>query len=374
MPAVLLNHRTRVGMAAMCLLVAALAGVASVLGILARADTAVTRVTSVRGDTYDMATGGLYAYNAQRVVAEGVGWDVVTLLVAVPALLLAASLVARGSFRGRLLAVGLLGYFLYQYLEYSVTWAFGSLFLLFVAIYGTSLLGILWLGASLIGDDSDPGLAERFPRRGWAILALTMSGLLALMWLARIGQVMGGSTALLEGETTLTVQALDLGLVVPLSVLSGVLVLRRSRSGYLLASAYCVTFAVTTLAITGMLLSAWSVEGTLELVPITIFGLAAAAAVVIAWRAYRGPDVAAAPSATGPEATSTTSRGSAPKSSSVTRSLTVWEVKLPLIWARPPKWSPAGPAPTGRCRQGRWRIAHPGDRRHSRRTAWRRHR
>ena len=116
-----------------------------------------------------------------------------------------------------------------------------------------------------------------------------MSGLLTLMWLARIWQVMGGDTALLEGETTLTVQALDLGLVVPISVLSAVLVLRRSRAGYLLASAYCVTFAVTALAITGMLLSAWSVEGTLEVVPIAIFGLAAVAAAAIAWRVYRVP-------------------------------------------------------------------------------------
>ena len=42
--------------------------------------------------------------------------------------------VLRGSFRGRLLALGLLGYLLYQYLEYSLTWAFGPLFLLHIVI------------------------------------------------------------------------------------------------------------------------------------------------------------------------------------------------------------------------------------------------
>lgn len=52
---------------------------------------------------------GVYAYNAQRVVAEGVGWDIVTLVLAEPALLVVVPLVAQGSFRGRLFAAGLLG-------------------------------------------------------------------------------------------------------------------------------------------------------------------------------------------------------------------------------------------------------------------------
>ena len=93
-----------------------------------------------------MATDGLYAYNALRLVAEGVGWDVFTLIVIVPALLGLTLWVARGSFRGRLVAVGLLGYFAYMYLEYAVTWAFGPLFALFIAIYAASLLGIVWIG------------------------------------------------------------------------------------------------------------------------------------------------------------------------------------------------------------------------------------
>lgn len=58
----------------------------------------------------------------------------VTLALAVPALLAAVPAVARGSLRGRLLALGLLVYFFYQYLEYAVFWAFGPLFPLFVAM------------------------------------------------------------------------------------------------------------------------------------------------------------------------------------------------------------------------------------------------
>lgn len=81
--------------------------------------------------------------------------------------------------------------------------------------------------------------------------------------------------------------------MVPTAVLSAVLVLRRSQLGYALAAVYGVTFTMTTAAISGMLLSAWAVEGTLEIVPVAIFGLASLAALGLLVRIYRTPRVAA---------------------------------------------------------------------------------
>ena len=98
------NHRA---MAAFAVIVGLMAALAAAVGVFARGDGSYEIVTSVRGVTYAMATTGVYAYNAQRVVSEGVGWDVFTLLVAVPTMLAAAGFVAGGSFRGRLLALGL---------------------------------------------------------------------------------------------------------------------------------------------------------------------------------------------------------------------------------------------------------------------------
>jgi hypothetical protein len=269
--------------------IALVAGITAALGVFARGGGSVQLVSSERGVSYEMATSGVYAYNAERVVAEGVGWDVFTLVVAVPALLVASYFVARGSFRGRLFAVGLLGYFLYAYLEYAVTWAFGPLFLAFVAIYGASLLGILWIGGDLVRDGLAGRFAETFPRRSWAILNVAMAALLTLLWLGRIAAGLRGDlvTAGLTSETTLTVQALDLGLMVPLSVLGAVLVWRRTAVGYTFATAWSVTFVAMSAAIMAMLLSAWAVEGALEIVPIAIFGLAASAGIVIGVRAYQ---------------------------------------------------------------------------------------
>jgi hypothetical protein len=274
-------------MAITCLGVAILAAIASAAGVFGRGGAEFITVTSPRGDTYDMAITGVYAYSAERVVAEGVGWDVVTLLLAVPLLLVAVPFVARGSYRGRLIAAGLLGYFLYAYLEYSVTWAFGPLFLLFVAACGLSLVGIAWIGWSLVADRDQNPIGEPFPRRPWAALNLAMSSLLTLMWLQRISLAMGGDTTMLLGETTMTVQALDLGLVVPLSVMGAVLVLQRSQLGYTFAAAFGVTFVMLSIAITGMLVSAAIEEGTPEIVPIAIFGVAAGTALALLIRMYR---------------------------------------------------------------------------------------
>jgi hypothetical protein len=270
-------------MAALCAAIALTAAVAAAAGVLLRGSGATITVTSVRGETYEMANDGVYAFNAMRLVAEGVGWDVFTLAVAVPALLLASVWVARGSFRGALVALGLLGYFAYMYLEYAVTWAFGPLFVVFVAIYAASLVGIVWIGAGLAAQ----GLAERFeptfPRRSWAALSLGMALLLSILWIERIARGLAGPV-ILHGETTMTVQALDLGLVVPLAVATAILAMRRSPAGMAAAAAFAVTFTSMSAAIGSMLVSAWLVTGVLELMPIVVFGLASVAGLLVSAR------------------------------------------------------------------------------------------
>lgn len=284
-----MNRNSRIGMAALCAAAALLAGIASALGVFARGDGTFATVINERGVPYEMATTGLYAFNAQRVVAEGIGWDIFTLVVAVPAMLVASVVVARGSFRGRLFAAGLLGYFFYQYLEYAVTWAFGPLFLLFVVIYAASLAGVVWIGISIAREGIAGRFGDHFPRRSWAVFNFAMAAMLTLLWLQRIATALGGDLVAggLTSETTMTVQALDLGLVVPTSVFFAILAWRRSPAGYVLAAAYSVTFVAMASAIVGMLLSAWATEGILEVAPVAIFGVAALAAVALGARMYR---------------------------------------------------------------------------------------
>ncbi len=285
---------TQTAISGFALVTAGLAGIASAIGVFARGSGMYETVTSVRGETYEMATSGVYAYNAQRVVAEGVGWDVFTLFAAVPAMALAATLVTRGSFRGRLVVGGLFGYFLYQYLEYSVTWAFGPLFLLFVAIHAASLVGLGLVAADLGGLGIAGRFGAGFPRRAWPSLLVAMSTLLTVLWVGRVlGALTSGIDGVLLGETTMTVQALDLGLVVPVSIAIAVMTWRGREAAMAASAAYAITFVAMSAAITSMLVSAWFVEGVAEVVPMAIFAIATTAGVWLAARILRSAAPAA---------------------------------------------------------------------------------
>lgn len=265
---------------------AALAAIAAAIGVLFRGSGAVREVISVRGEPYVMATDGVYAYNAQRIVAEGAGWDVFTLFVVVPALSISLPFIWRRSIRAHLFAAGLLAYLFYQYFMYAMTWAYGPLFPLFVLIYALSLVGAIALLVA-VGRDGVSAVPTHFPRRSTAAFAIVMSGVLLLMWAGRIavGLAAGGEATLL-GQTTLVVQAMDLGLVVPAGLFVGIALLRRRLSGYLFAPVYLVTATAMAAAILAMLLSAWAVEGELVLGPALLFAVATAAGAWLGLEAF----------------------------------------------------------------------------------------
>ena len=165
----------------------------------------------------------------------------------------------------------------------------GPLFLLHVAIAGLSLGGMVWLISDLAPAAATLEPAPGFPSRSWAALALAMAGLLELMWAGRIFQALGstaGTDSMLAGGTTLTVQAIDLVLVLPTLVISAIAALRRTVAGELAAAVVVVVFVAMAAAIDAMLLSAGLINGEFEWPPIAIFGAAALAGLIIGWRMY----------------------------------------------------------------------------------------
>lgn len=283
-----MSRNRRIELVALCLVVAIMAGAAATVGVFLRGDGSVQTVVSPRGERYQMIVSGVYRYNAQRVVAEGIGWDVFTLFAAVPALLLCLIWLARGTLRARLFALGVLAYLFYQYLMYSVAWAFGPLFVLFVVIFALSLVSIVRIVSTIKMEELEPRTGARFPALGMGIFSLAMAVLLIIMWLARIVAAMNGMIdGVLLGQTTLVVQALDLGLVVPLAIFTGVTALRRRRIGYLLSSVVAIKGVAMAAAICAMLIAAWIVEGALDILPFAIFAAAAAVALWLAFRIYR---------------------------------------------------------------------------------------
>jgi hypothetical protein len=283
------GNRIWIRIAVLCGGVAVLIALTAAAGVFLRGSGASAQAVSLRGEAFQYATDGVYRFNAQRVVAEGAGWDIFTLFVAVPGLLLSLPWLAGGSLRARLFALGLLAYFFYQYLMYAVTWAFGPLFLPFVVDYALSLIAIVWIVSTIELGSLAEHASKRFPRRSMAVLCFILALALVAMWLRRIAAGLSGDWggAMLLGQTTMVVQALDLGLIVPLAVFTGVTAWRKQPIGYLLSSVVVVKAVAMASAICAMLLSAWAVEGQLAVGGFTFFAAAALASCWLGIRMYR---------------------------------------------------------------------------------------
>lgn len=283
-----MKTQTFKALGALLVVIALVAGATAAIGVFGRGDGTTASATSIRGERFDYATTGVYAFNPERVVAEGVGWDVVTLLFAVPALLVVAPAVGRGSLKARLFALGVLAYLFYQYLMYAMFWALGPLFPVFIALYVAAAVAGVWIVSTIDIATLPEHFSERFPRRGMAGFCVAVALLLTGMWTMRIATGLSGDLAGagLLGMPTLTVQAMDLGMLVPLAVATAVLVLKRRPWGYLLSCVFAVKGVTMAGAICAMLVSAAIVEGALEVVPFAIFGTATVAAGVFAFKIF----------------------------------------------------------------------------------------
>lgn len=194
-------------------------------------------LVSDRGEAVLIHARGLYAWDTVSSAAQMQANDLVTLLLALPLLGLATPLAIRGSLRAHLLLAGTLGYVLYTYLSMAMLTAFNQLFVVYVALFSLSLFALV---LCLLGIDV-AGLPSRFsaglPRRAIAALLGGTGLFLSVAWLGRIAAPwLNGTPPALEHTTTMVIQALDLGLVMPVVFLGAWLLWQRRAWGYLLAS------------------------------------------------------------------------------------------------------------------------------------------
>lgn len=210
-------------------------------------------LTNFRGEQVLINGHGLYYYDTVSMATQQQGNDLVTLLVGLPLLGISTWLAFRGSLRGRLLLTGTLGFFLYTYMSMSMLTAYNALFLVYVALFSLSLYAFFLCMLSFDLQDLQEHFSTHLPH-GWiAGLLFLVGGFLLLAWLGRvIPPLLQGQTPVLENTTTLVIQAMDLGLIVPLAILSGILLLRRSPWGYLLASVVLLKGVTLGLAVSTM--------------------------------------------------------------------------------------------------------------------------
>ena len=211
--------------------------VATATGIFYKTPGAPFQFITVRGQTALIQGSGLYFYDPVSVVREGVIWDVINLFIGLPLLAVAILLSQRDSLRGRLFLAGLLFYFFYVYLMLMTMDSFNFMFLVYVAIFGLSAVGFFMNLQKIEVARLPQQVSQKFPGGWFAGFSFTFSAVLLFLWLGRILPMMssGQFPPELAGLTTLTTQGFDLGMLVPLGISTGVLLLRRSPLAYLLS-------------------------------------------------------------------------------------------------------------------------------------------
>jgi hypothetical protein len=294
-------HKILIGLSGLIAVLALIAAGAGVLtAVLWQPAGSPYDFTTLRGETVPIQGGGLYRYDSVSVAAQGIAQDTVTLVLGIPLLIVALVLAARGSLRGKVLLTGTLGYFLYTYTTIAMTAAYNELFLVYVALFSLSLFAFVLSVLALDVGTLATHITARFPRRTIAGFALFLGVMMALLWLGRIGPALlaGTPPVGLESYTTLVIQVMDLGIIVPVALLTGVLLLRRVPLGYVLAVVVQVfgfsMGAAVSAMVLGMVLAGVAVS-PVELVLFPILALINAVLLVLLLRSIREDTVADRP-------------------------------------------------------------------------------
>lgn len=180
----------------------------------------------------------IYGRETANWAAQSVGQDIAN-LIAFPVLAIAVFLASRGSIRAYLVWLGLLVYSAYTYAIYAFALHFGALFLVWVAILGLSvyslIVGMAAVDPHVVKAAHEGRKGIRFASR----LLIAIGSIFGVLWLMEtVPSIMDGTTpeALEQvGLLTNPVHVLDLAILLPALVTSGLLLARDRPLGYLLA-------------------------------------------------------------------------------------------------------------------------------------------
>lgn len=279
----------RFSITTLVLFIAILSAIAASSGIFSSNGPGQYEYKSIRGETVTVYGEGIYEHMSAEVAPQGIAQDYVTLFLAIPLLLIALTWARKGSLRGRYLLAGTLAYFLVTYLFYLVMAMYNILFLVYTALLGLSFFALALVLLSFKPEQLPGQFSNNTPVKITGGFLIFNSAAIGSLWLGVVvpplldGSVIPAQT---EHYTTLIVQGLDLGLLLPLSFLSGFLLMRKKPFGYLLAPTYFVFLSLMMTALAAKII-AMGMLGQNIIPVIFIIPAITAISVLCAWLLFR---------------------------------------------------------------------------------------
>jgi hypothetical protein len=205
------------------------------------------------------------------------------LLIGIPLLVTGIVLSQKGTLRGQLLLTGALGYFLYTYGAMSFLTAFNPFFLVYVALFSLSLFGFILAMGNLNVEEIKRHISDGFPRRTIASYFIIVAAFLTLAWLGLVVPPMltGLPPAGLESAITMVIQALDLGVIVPTSLITATLLLKKQAWGYALSSVVLLKILTMGTALISMIISQMIAGVAIDPVVSAIFVLISVSGIIL---------------------------------------------------------------------------------------------
>lgn len=280
--------------AILVLLIAVGSTVSASFGIFSTGGPGSHTYESIRGETVEIYGKGIYRHMSADVAPQGIAQDYVTLLVGIPVLLLSLVWARSGSLRGRFILAGTLGYFWVTYLFYLVMAMYNVLFLVYAGLLGISFFALSLTLLSFKPDELPALFHDQKPVKWTGGFLIFNSLAIGLLWLGIVvPPLMDGTIIPPETEhyTTLVVQGLDLGLLLPLAFVSGLLFVKRRPFGYLLAPVYFVFLSLLMMALSAKIVAmaslGYNVIPAIFIIP--LFGIASIGCTVLILKNLKEP-------------------------------------------------------------------------------------
>jgi hypothetical protein len=235
-----------------------LSAFASLTGIMSNDGNDSYQYESIRGQIIEIYGRGIYKHMSADVAVQGIGQDYVTFFIAIPLLIISLAGFLRGSHKAAFVLSGTLGYFFVGYLFYTAMGMYNQLFLVYLALMCLSFFGLFITLKHLQQHD----LTELFRKNAsgkivaWFLLFNSVA--ISALWLQVVlPPLFDGSIYpdQLQHYTTLIVQGLDLGLLLPVCFVVALQLLAGKKDGYIYGTTYIVFLSVLMTALSAKIIA-----------------------------------------------------------------------------------------------------------------------
>lgn len=208
--------------------------VSALIGLFYSSSGNLITVENIYGQSIPLYGDGVYAYNSLLKVGATKGTDLIMLGVAI--LLLIVIIFFQSKSYAKHLQAGLLSALLYNSACLTLGISFNVLFLLYLVQFSTAVFAFVLLVYELLHHDCFQTPIYHQKLKGTAIF-LFVAGCSVLIWLSLIiPAILSGTPSFVEIYTTEPTFVIDLGLIFPLCLMSGIGLFKKQKSAYLWAS------------------------------------------------------------------------------------------------------------------------------------------